>query len=72
MCGFNCVYHDLLLMLLILIYILTQTTTTIKCAFLRDKKVILLLILSGNTNPLLDLKHYHMQNTQKLIIKFFY
>ncbi len=44
-----------------LICILTQATITIKCAFLRDKNVILLLILSGNTNLLLDLKRYHMQ-----------
>ncbi len=36
------------------------TEATIKCAFLRDKKVILLLlILSGNPNLFLDLKQYH-------------
>ncbi len=36
------------------------TQATIKCAFLRDKKVILLLlILSGNPNLFLDLKQYH-------------
>ncbi len=34
------------------------TQATIKCAFLRDKKVIL-LILSGNPNLFLDLKQYH-------------
>ncbi len=42
-------------------YLCIQTQATIKCAFLRDKKVILLLllILSGNPNLFLDLKQYH-------------
>ncbi len=44
---------------------LTQadTTTTIKCAFLRDK-VILLLILLGNTNLFIDLKQYHSEHAE--------
>ncbi len=40
------------------IYLCILTQATIKCAFLRDKKVIL-LILSGNPNLFLDLKQYH-------------
>ncbi len=43
-------------------YLCIQTQATIKCAFLRDKKVILLLLLllsSGNPNLFLDLKQYH-------------
>ncbi len=41
-------------------YLCILTQATIKCAFLRDKKVILLLlILSGNPNLFLDLKQYH-------------
>ncbi len=64
-------------MLLILkinkMYLCILTQATIKCAFLRDKKVILLLlILSGNPNPFLDLKQYHSLDhaaTKKL---FFY
>ncbi len=44
----------------------SQLATTMKCAFLRDKKVIFLLILSGNTNLFLDLKPIYMQNMQKL------
>ncbi len=44
---------------------LTQAdTTTIKCAFLRDKKVILLLILLGNTNLFIDLKQYHSEHAE--------
>ncbi len=40
---------------------LTQTAATIKCAFLRDKKrvsLLLLVMLLGNTNLFLDLKEY--------------
>ncbi len=46
-------------------YLCILTQATIKCAFLRDKKVILLLLLllllrlSGNPNLFLDLKQYH-------------
>ncbi len=49
---------------------------TIKCAFLRDKKVILLLIiLSSNPNLFLDLKQYHSlqhAETKKYIFLFRY
>ncbi len=38
-------------------YLCILTQATIKYAFLRDKKVI--LILSGNPNQFLDLKQYH-------------
>ncbi len=53
-------------------YLCIQTQATIKCAFLRDKKVILLLllILSGNPNLFLDFKQYHSLDhaeTKKLI-----
>ncbi len=54
-------------------YLCILTQATIKCAFLRDKKVILLLLLllsSGNPNLFLDLKQYHSLDhaeTKKLI-----
>ncbi len=53
-------------------YLCILTQATIKCAFLRDKKVILLLllILSGNPNLFLDLKQDHSLEhaaTKKLI-----
>ncbi len=52
-------------------YLCIQTQATIKCALLRDKKVILLLLLlSGNPNLFLDLKQYHSLDhaeTKKLI-----
>ncbi len=54
-------------------YLCILTQATIKCAFLRDKKVILLLILSGNPNLFLDLKQYHSlehAETKKLIFLF--
>ncbi len=54
-------------------YLCILTQATIKCAFLRDKKVILLLILSGNPNLFLDLKKYHSLEhaaTKKLIFLF--
>ncbi len=55
-------------------YLCILTQATIKCAFLRDKKVILLLlILSGNPNRFLDLKQYHSlehAETKKLIFLF--
>ncbi len=38
------------------IYLCILTQATIKCAFLRDKNVILLIILSGTQNLFLDLK----------------
>ncbi len=51
-------FLQMLLILKMDLCILTQAT--IKCAFLRDKKVmILLLILSGSPNLFLDLKQYH-------------
>ncbi len=55
-------------------YLCILTQATIKSAFLRDKKVILLLlILSGNPNRFLDLKQYHSlehAETKKLIFLF--
>ncbi len=58
-------------------YLCIQTQATIKCALLRDKKVILLLLLllSGNPNLFLDLKQYHSLDhaeTKKLIFLFRY
>ncbi len=58
-------------------YLCIQTQATIKCAFLRDKKVILLLLLllSGNPNLFLDLKQYHSLDhaeTKKFIFLFRY
>ncbi len=55
-------------------YLCILTQATIKCAFLRDIKVILLLlILSGNPNRFLDLKSYHSlehAETKKYIVLF--
>ncbi len=57
-------------------YLCILTQATIKCAFLRDKKVILLsLILWGNQNRFLDLKQYHSlehAETKKYIFLFRY
>ncbi len=55
--------------------ILTQANFTIKRAFLRDKKVIILLIVSGKPNQFLDLKQYHSLDhaeTKKYMFLFRY
>ncbi len=55
------------------LYILTQAT--IKCAFLRYKKVILLLlILWGNPNLFLDVKYHSLEHaeTKQNFYLFFY
>ncbi len=57
-------------------YLCILTQATIKCAFLRDKKIkMLLLILSGNPKRFLDLKQYHTlehAETKKYIFLFRY
>ncbi len=59
------------------VHLCILTQATIKCVFLRDKSVILLLllILWGNPNLFLDLKQYHsleQAETKKYIFLFRY
>ncbi len=56
-------------------YLCILTQATIKCAFLKHKKVIVLLILSGSPNRFLNLKQYHSlehAETKKYIFLFIY